>query len=712
MPRGKSLFGKRQSNLKKALSGSKPSFEMLESRELLAVSTFQQGEGGYTGQQDTVLYSRTPDSVLGAESSISPDQQDANGVRQGLLEFADIIGNGNGQVPLGAKILNAELVVEVVNDSNSAMQMSLYRMQQPWNEFTATWNSFGQIGGVQASEGESSDLPPDAILFDPDTSANSPSAGRFDVTRSLEFWAAGADNDGWLVESAATNGWDFRTKESAQTSRPRLRVEWEVPSSNEFQVLNTRVVQAEGNSGPQTAMVEVARLGMLTQGTSISYSVAAGTAQPGDFVEIPNGTLNFAAGQALAEIPVTINGDTDLEGLETVLVALTSGNIVSGRGETTLVIGDDDALINEVLANVSNNVDETDREYIELIGTPGASLAGYYFVVLEGEEEEGSVGGNGAGAGVADFVYDLSSFSFGANGLLVLTPTNWEYASLADSMSHVVAIPALDGAGGVLEDSSQTYALIRSPNAAIVQGTDYDTVGTYENATNQAIGTGVGILDQLPAGADLVDSVGVVEGGGNDRDRVATPDFPGHPGVHIHQPTGLAGSQGVTSDAVSRRIGQTLPNSIGAWFNGDISDGTATDGFIEYENDSFVIGVVAPDGSKLTPGAPNFLRTVYFRVADQAVEVDEVAGSVTVRVERTGDVANESLSVDYQTTDIGSATEGVDYVGVQGTLNFAPGESFQDITITILQDNVAEGFERFKIDLLAGTQSPGYTRSP
>ena len=51
---------------------------------------------------------------------------------------------------------------------------------------------------------------------------------------------------------------------------------------------------------------------------------------------------------------------------------------------------------------------------------------------------------------------------------------------------------------------------------------DYDTVGTYENTTNQAIGTGVGILDQLPLGADMVDFVGVVEGGGGDRDRVAT----------------------------------------------------------------------------------------------------------------------------------------------------------------------------------------------
>ena len=69
-----------------------------------------------------------------------------------------------------------------------------------------------------------------------------------------------------------------------------------------------------------------------------------------------------------------------------------------------MTIADDDILINEVLANVSNADDETNREYIELIGTPGANLTGYYFVVFESEEEENS----GAGSGRADFVINLA----------------------------------------------------------------------------------------------------------------------------------------------------------------------------------------------------------------------------------------------------------------------------------------------------------------
>ena len=714
------LLWQRGANRKKRRSDRQTdrrrAFEQLEARQLLAVTTFQHGFGGYEGTQDAVIFSLDRDTNFGTEGHISADQQDFNNVRQGLLRFDGLFGNGSGQIPFGSTINSATLDLLIQDDSNAAMQMSMYRMQQDWNESVVTWNSFGAIGGVQASEGESSDLPPDAVLLDSETDADRPAtAGRFDVKRSLEYWAAGAQNFGWLFESAATNGWDFRTKESTLSDRPKLTIDYTPPSgTNSYQVLSTIVTQAEGDLGTTIARVDVARLGDLAVAASINYTVTAGGANPaqaGDFVAVaaPQ-ALNFAPGQGLATIEVTINGDTDLEGLETIIASLTGGTAVAGRSETIVSIGDDDALINEVLANVTNSDDETDREYIELIGTPNASLAGYYFVVFESEEEENS----GAGSGIADLVVDLSPYSFGSNGLLVLVPGDpsvagltWEYAGLADPASNIAELSVLLGSGGILEDNSQTYALIRSTLAPIVQGTDYDTVGAYENATATAIGVGVGVLDQLPASAQWIDSIGIVEGGGGDRDRVATPPSLGHPGIHVHQPTPAQQGGNVASDAVTRRFGQSFPNSIGAWFNGDIANGNSASAPIRYMEDQFPISVVSPDGAVLTPGAHNILRNVFFRLTDQAKNVAEADGSVTIRIERTGDVANESLTVTYSTLDFGSADENVDFTAKSETLVFNPGESFKDVTISInAADGLAEGFERFRV--LLSNASAGY----
>ena len=191
-----------------------------------------------------MIFSQDRNTNFGTEGHISADQQDFNNVRQGLLKFEDIFGNQPGQIPFGSKINSATLDVFVQDDSNAAMQMSLYRMLTDWDESMATWNSFGAIGGIQASEGESSNLPPDAVLLDAETDADRPAtAGKFDVTKSLEYWAAGANNFGWLVESAATNGWDFRTKESTLADRPRLIIDYTPPGSvtDDFQILSTAV---------------------------------------------------------------------------------------------------------------------------------------------------------------------------------------------------------------------------------------------------------------------------------------------------------------------------------------------------------------------------------------------------------------------------------------------------------------------------------------
>jgi hypothetical protein len=698
--KNRSLFVRKPRNTKAMKGGSRPrghrgaklSIETLESREMLSVSTFQQGVGGYTSTHDVDLFSITPTVNLGTDTGISVDQQDINGERQGLLKFDNIFGSNPGQIPLGSTINSATLTLSVFNESNSSALISLYRMKTNWDQNVATWNSFGAIGGVQASEGESEALP-DFTLTDPNVGTKN-----FDVSTSLKHWASGEGNYGWLLDTVATNGWDFNTSEAAPSERPLLTVDYTAPSgAGQFQFLSLTPVQTEGDSGNTTALLSVARLGGATGDAHVDYTIAAGGANPAtagvDFVDGGPTTLDFADGQTVATVPVTIKGDTVLEGNETLTVSLTNATggatIKSGADVATVTIADDDALINEVLANVSTSAtqptDETNREYIELVGTPGASLNGYQFVIFNGVENR-SGGTAGAAVGIADLVIDLSGQSFGSNGLLVITPTAWAYN--ADAGTNVFATAALDGNGGVIKDSSQTYALIKTPTP-LVQGTDYDTVGTYESSASFAVGSGVGILDQLPAGAQLIDTVGVVQGGSGNRDRIATLNVPG---IHIHEPIG---NGNVTPDAITRRLGDHTPNSIGPWYDGEIEKPNVP---LVYAADP-KRNVVTPAGAQLTPGAANILRNVFF--ATTAVSVNESAGTATVTVKRSGDLS-QAIDVNY-TTQNGTALAGSDYTATSGQLHFTALDESKDITIPITVDNIPEGFENFSVKLTSAT---------
>jgi hypothetical protein len=558
--------------------------EYLEDRAVPATLVFQDGNNptDYRGTEDTVLFAPSPDTEFYTDSGISVDQQDANGVRQGMLQFRNIFTNSGeaGKIPLGSTITSATIRFSTFNDSNSEAQISLYRMLLDWREgkpipasvanvtstgttatvttavphtfelgesvtltgvsvagyngtfnvasvisntsFTltlpaavagtgtggtavnntppATWNFFRgpgrPIGGVQASEGEAEALP-DYTHFDP----SAPTIQFFNVTKSLQAWAGGQANYGWLLESGATNGWDFDTSENSLANRPQLTVEFTPPattgaaSTGAFRLTSVNPVSGpEGAAGAtRTYTVQVSRIGGSADAVSVDYTVAAGTATAADdFDTIATTSLQFGAGVTSRSFDITIKGDDLLEGLETINIALSNPQnvtnpgvntptITSGFGAATLTIADDDALISEVFGNTTDAATEQNRTYIELIGTPNASLAGYQFVVFESEEEENS----GTGSGRADLVIDLGAINggapatFGSNGVLVITPTAWAFTAVPGT--NVYTTTALDGPDGGLEDFSQSYALVRrglnGTASPIVQGTDYDILG-------------------------------------------------------------------------------------------------------------------------------------------------------------------------------------------------------------------------------------------
>jgi subtilisin family serine protease len=91
-----------------------------------------------------------------------------------------------------------------------------------------------------------------------------------------------------------------------------------------------------------------------------------------------------------------------------------------------------------------------------------------------------------------------------------------------------------------------------------------------------------------------------------------------------------------------------------------------------------------------------------------AINVGEAAGSTTINVTRTGDLAGFA-SVNYTTSDTagltnctvanGKASERCDYETAAGTLRFETGESTKSIIVPVVNDALVEGNETFTITL-------------
>jgi hypothetical protein len=109
-------------------------------------------------------------------------------------------------------------------------------------------------------------------------------------------------------------------------------------------------------------------------------------------------------------------------------------------------------------------------------------------------------------------------------------------------------------------------------------------------------------------------------------------------------------------------------------------------------SDDFTLGA----GSGAFPG-----QSLQFSSA--AYTASEDAGSVAVTVTRSGGTSG-TLSVDYATTNSGTASAGQDYTAVSGSLDFADGESNKQFTIQLIDDAVYEGDETVGLSL-SGTNA-------
>ena len=121
---------------------------------------------------------------------------------------------------------------------------------------------------------------------------------------------------------------------------------------------------------------------------------------------------------------------------------------------------------------------------------------------------------------------------------------------------------------------------------------------------------------------------------------------------------------------------------------------------IDEQNETFTLDLSNPDGATIQDGAAtgtiNDDDEPLLSIADaEAKEGD--AAEFLVTLWPAGD---ETVTVSFHTVD-GTAVAGLDYTSAMGTLRFEPGETSATIAVPTLTDELADGTERFTLELSA-----------
>ncbi|HXG46282.1 MAG TPA: hypothetical protein VNO52_01560, partial [Methylomirabilota bacterium] len=264
-----------------------------------------------------------------------------------------------------------------------------------------------------------------------------------------------------------------------------------------------------------------------------------------------------------------------------------------------VTIHDNDIVVlNEVKVNPPG-ADEP-HEFIELRGPPGTLLRQVYLVVLNGDVT--------ANPGVATLVVDLSGRFLGSSGLLVVAAPGHPY-SMPEVGTTVVLDPRLAAQGGALGNGTLSLLLVASP-LPVPEAADLDKGDN-------------GILEELPAGAVILDAVGWSDGGSQD---VV------YGGVILQQAGG-------TPDGATRFAFDLTPRSAAAWFNADLQGESGA--AVLY--DPQAASADFPAGAQMSPG-------VFINTPPAAVRLVPLAGTI-------GDPTNPTLH--FRVTDAESIPSGL-----------------------------------------------------
>jgi hypothetical protein len=423
-----------------------------------------------------------------------------------------------------------------------------------------------------------------------------------------------------------------------------------------FAPASHRVPESRG-----TLEVPVARSGGVASDVTVRYRVTGGTAAGGgvDYA-LTAGTLTFAAGQTRAVIPVTLANDGLVESDETVVLSLedpTGGATIGAAASVTITITDDDRTSTLQLATASSSV---------LEGAGGATVTVTRTGITTTPVSVTLATSNGSATAGSDY-----------------TAVNATVTFPAGVTRQTVTIPILPN---VQVDGTRTVNLVLS--------------GATAPAGLGPISSGVlSILDDDSVLSLDAASYTVNEGG------AAT--------VTVHRTGSLQGAVSVdyALTGLTATATDDFPTGSGRLTFGPgvarrtLAVRTLTDALVEGA-ETLRLDLRAPLG-QATLGTPASATVAIadappvVRFAGAAYAVSEGKATATVTVVRTGQ-NRAPATVNYAAAG-GTASSGVDYTLVPGTLTFEPGVTSRTFTVGVVDDGLPETPETIVLQLGGAT---------
>ncbi len=289
----------------------------------------------------------------------------------------------------------------------------------------------------------------------------------------------------------------------------------------------------EGNSGTKTLTYTLTLDKEPTESLTVNYqTLTSGTATAGDDFNPAAGIVSFAAGQTVATVSVTVNGDTNFEADETVAVKFSSSKLVADVTATGTITNDDVDLSTQAQTFTLTKGADTIPGMIGSNGSSGTGGSNTIAAIVENSASDSTLNSTDSlNTGDGTDVLNVRVISLAAPLLIapVLTSVEKVSVSSADQSGNPLAIDLASATGTSVVEfknssvASDTTFLNAAPTTVIaLDNADSSSVGQNVNlgsasgrtgnsdafAVNIANGTGSA---DLAAGFNLVSTTGTTD---------------------------------------------------------------------------------------------------------------------------------------------------------------------------------------------------------